>query len=390
MGARLVSAISGFRSRVAGAALAEDHERGPDALRLDWHTSPEPLMDAWDSLADELGGSPFVRPGWIVPWARCFAQGRLCALAAWRDGQIVGLLPFIARRGVLSAPANWHTPVFGFLAADEQVSTALSRSFLARAASRSDLAFLDSEDPNLAACERAARSLRRPAIARVIQRSPYVEVARADWDEYRRSLDRKARKEIERCRRRLDEQGSVDVELADGRADLERLLDEGFQLEGSGWKHDRRSAITSHVTTHRFYSEVARWAAARESLLLAFLRLNGKAIAFDLCLKSNGVVYVLKGGFDPEFRKLGPGKVLTYESLCWAFDQGVSSYELLGDDDPYKLIWTQSVRERVRFQAFSRSLRGRSSHVAWTHGRSAVKRASQAARRAESRRPLAS
>jgi CelD/BcsL family acetyltransferase involved in cellulose biosynthesis len=285
---------------------------------------------------------------------------------------------------VLSAPANWHTPVFSFLAADDEARTALASRFVGSASSRAELSFLDRADPNLAACERAAQSANRPAVVRAVLRSPYVEVAQVNWDDYRASLNRKARKDTERCRRRLDEQGSVSVEFANGRTGLERLLEEGFQLEGSGWKNDRRSAITSHPTTHRFYSEIARWAAARGWLLLAYLRLNGRAIAFDLCLQSNGVTYVLKGGFDPEFRNLAPGKLLTYESLRWAFDQQTSSYELLGDDDAYKLIWTQTVRERVRFQAFSQSLRGRVGHLAWTHGRSAVRRATRAAKRVES------
>ncbi|HKP88939.1 MAG TPA: GNAT family N-acetyltransferase, partial [Thermoleophilaceae bacterium] len=41
-------------------------------------------------------------------------------------------------------------------------------------------------------------------------------------------------------------------------------------------------------------------AAEQGWLRLAFLRLDGRAIAFDMCLEHGGAFYVLKGGFDPE------------------------------------------------------------------------------------------
>jgi CelD/BcsL family acetyltransferase involved in cellulose biosynthesis len=101
-----------------------------------------------------------------------------------------------------------------------------------------------------------------------------------------------------------------------------------------------------------------------------------------------GSSYVLKGGFDPAFRGFAPGMLLTYESIRRAFEHGLSFYELCGDDAPYKLVWASSTRERVRFQAFSRSPAGRVNHLAWTHGRSGVRRAIGMARRVDPRRAL--
>jgi CelD/BcsL family acetyltransferase involved in cellulose biosynthesis len=365
--------------------VSEEHEAVEPRVEL--HTSPETLSGPWDALADRLSVAPFMRPGWILAWSEAFARGRLGALAATRHGELVGLLPFIEHRGVLSAPANWHTPVFGFLATDREVSAALATRFVSMARLRADLSFLDRGDANLAECQIAAERAGRPTVVRAVIHSPYVAVADTDWQSYRESLERKARKDVERRRRRLDEQGAVSVDFVDGQTGLQRLLEEGFELEGSGWKHERGSAITSDARTHRFYTEIARWASTRGWLLLAFLRLDDRAIAFDLCLESGGASYVLKGGFDPAFRRFAPGMVLTYEALRRAFEQGLSSYELLGDDAPYKLVWTETVRERLRFQAFSRSPRGRANHLAWTYGRSAVRRALTAAERVDPRRP---
>jgi CelD/BcsL family acetyltransferase involved in cellulose biosynthesis len=365
-------------------------QRNTVGLRLEVHSRiPEPLVDAWDALADSLSVPPFMRPGWILAWSGAFADGKLSAVTAMRERQLVGLLPFIERRGVLAAPTNWHTPVFGFLAVDGEVGAALARNLVSSARVRADVCFLDQGDPNVIACQRAAALASHPALVRTVMRSPYVTLAGRDWETYRASLERKARKDIERRRRRLGEEGSVSLDFRDGQADLERLLEEGFELEGSGWKKEHGSGIASDPKTHLFYTEIARWASERGWLLLAFLRLDGKPIAFDLCLESFGVTYALKGGFDPTFRRFAPGMLLTYESLRRGFEQGRSSYELLGSDDPYKLVWTQTVRQRVRFQAFSRSPRGRANHLAWTHGRSVVGRVLEVAKRVDPRRATA-
>jgi len=364
--------------------MPEDHEG--NGLRVAVHASPEALSEPWDRLADRLAVPPFFRPGWILAWACAFAPGKLSALTVTRDGELVGVLPLIVRGGVLAGPTNWHTPVFGFLAADREVSAELAERLVSQARVRADLSFLDPSDPNLAECRAAADRSRCSVIVRAVMRSPYIELSGTDWDSYRASLERKRRKDLERRRRRLDEEGSVSLDFSPGQTDLERLLEEGFALEGSGWKDERSSAIRSDPTTHGFYTEIARWASARGWLRMAFLRLDGRPIAFDLCLEAGGATYVLKGGFDPEFRRFAPGMLLTYESLRRGFEQGLSSYELLGDDDPYKLGWTPTVRERVRFQAFSRSPRGWSSHLAWSHGRAVARRALEVGRRSGLRR----
>ncbi|HKP88938.1 MAG TPA: GNAT family N-acetyltransferase [Thermoleophilaceae bacterium] len=189
-------------------------------------------------------------------------------------------------------------------------------------------------------------------------------------------LDRKFRKEIGRLWRRLEERGDARVSYEDGSERLDELLTEGFRLEGSGWKAEGGTAILSDPAIERFYREVARWAAARGWLRLAFLRLDGRALAFDMCLEHGGAFYVLKGGFDTEERKAGPGTLLTHHGIERAFELGLDSYELLGQADDYKRNWTSLTRERVRFQAFPRRPAGALEYLAWRYGRPLMKRLS--------------
>jgi CelD/BcsL family acetyltransferase involved in cellulose biosynthesis len=246
---------------------------------------------------------------------------------------------------------------------------------MARTRRRADLWFLSPDAPGLAECATASGDAGFGSIVRTIARAPYVPV-HGSFEEYMSGLERKFRKEIGRLWRRLEDRGEARVSYEDGGEGLDALLGEGFRLEGSGWKERAGTAIRSDPDREAFYTAVARWAADRGWLRLAFLRLDGRAIAFDMCLEQGGAVYVLKGGFDVEERRLGPGTLLTHDGIRRAFELGLSSYELLGQADDYKRSWTALTRERVRFQAFPGSPAGARDYLAWRYGRPLVKRVS--------------
>jgi CelD/BcsL family acetyltransferase involved in cellulose biosynthesis len=349
-----------------GVALVAGH---------DIQGSPDELREEWDSLADRTDAPPFLRPGWIEAWHRAFGRGELTVLAVRRDDRVAGVLPVQSARGALASPTDWHTPVFGPVVEDTEAAGEIARALLARARRRADLWFLSAGSPGLDECAAAADEAGFRRIVRTIALAPYVPVE-GPFEEYMGGLDRKFRKEIGRLWRRLEDRGAVEVGYEDGSEGLDGLLTEGFRLEGSGWKEEAGTAILSDPRVERFYRDVARWAAERGWLRLAFLRLDGRPIAFDMCLEQGGAFYVLKGGFDVEERRLGPGTLLTHHGIERAFERGLSSYELLGQADDYKRSWTSLTRERVRVQAFPRSPAGTAEYLAWSYGRPLVKRLS--------------
>jgi CelD/BcsL family acetyltransferase involved in cellulose biosynthesis len=339
-------------------------------MDVQWHDDIAPIAGEWDDLADRTGAPPFARPGWFGAWYDAFGRGERQLLAIRDGGRLAAVLPLERDRGVLRAAAIGHSPVYG-PAAEPAALAGLATALLGSRARRRDLTMLDSRDPLL--------PLLRPVrgVERVVARQPWVD-ATGDWDSYEAGLARKFRKELRRQRRRIDEQGEVLLEFQAGGEGL----DEGFAIEGSGWKSERGTAIASDPAVGRFYRSIARWAEERGWLTLAFLRVGGRAVAFDMHLEAEGAVHVLKGGFDPAWARFSPGSVLTHESLRRAFaTPSLRSYEFLGGDDAYKLSWTRSVRERVRVQSFPSTPAGTLGRLAWTHGRPAAKRVLEAVRR---------
>lgn len=333
----------------------------------------ESLAGEWDELADRADAPPWLRPGWISAWWEAFGSGELVLLGARRDGRLVGVLPLESAHGLLRSTANWHTPEFGLLGDDADARRALAEAALARRPRRLELAFVS--PGGLAEVRGAGATAGYRVEERVVMRSPFVRVE-GTVDAYlsERGPGKKRRKEITRSEAKLAEQGTLLVDVADGRERLDELLTEGLPVEASGWKAESGTAIVSTPETHRFYAAVARWAAARGMLRLFFLRIDGRPIAFEFTLDDGRRLYDIKGGYDKEFRSFSPGFVVAGAMIAYAHEHGRESFEFLGSEEPFKSEWAKESRERVLLQAFAPTLAGRAERAVHVHGRPLAKR----------------
>jgi CelD/BcsL family acetyltransferase involved in cellulose biosynthesis len=337
------------------------------------HGHGEALAREWDGLAERMHAIPFQRPGWVYGWWKAFGRGRLDLLTVRNAQRLVGILPLVRRGGLVRSPANYHTPLYGPVVEDERAGALLAKTLLSLNARRMDLGFLGVDDSLLALSHSAAAARGHRVLIRTLMNSPYLTVD-GDWHSYERQLGKGRRGDLRRCWRRLNEAGGVSVEVATGEERLDQLLEEGFQVEASGWKGEHRTAIHSNPQTRQFYTDVARWAATRGWLRLAFLRLDGRAIAFDYSLEQGAVHYLIKTGFDTEYRSLGPGMLMRHRMLARAFRLRLASYEFLGDVEPWKSAWTDTVRPRVLWQSFPPSPLGWAQWSSFKYGRPLAKR----------------
>jgi CelD/BcsL family acetyltransferase involved in cellulose biosynthesis len=332
-----------------------------------------PLDREWDDLADRTEASPFHRPGWMRAWWEAFGHGEPVVLTVRRDSRLVALLPMVRRLGALQSPTNWHTPLFGPLCVDSDAAAALADRLRDERAPQVRLTFVDPADPGLLAWQAAAAAAGRRTMVRTLQRSPFVATD-GDKQAYQASLGRSLRGDVRRRRRRLEETGRVAFEVVNGRRNLPSLLEEGFAIEGSGWKTERGTAINSRPETLRFYTEIARWAADRGWLRLTFIRVDGRPIAFQFGLEESGRYHLVKLGYDPAWQQFSPGKLVQHHMVERAFDLGLRSYEFLGAEAQYKMEWAQGVRERRSVQAFDRTPAGLAAYASYAYGRPLAKR----------------
>jgi CelD/BcsL family acetyltransferase involved in cellulose biosynthesis len=341
----------------------------------------------WDELADRVEAVPFLRPSWIRCWARAFGTGDVEVHTVRRDGRLVALVPLhrpavrapafktepfplSARPGTLRATANWQSPKFGPLATDAAAAEALARGLFARRPPLVSLAFTTEDHGWLEEWRAAALEKRYRVLTQALTPAPYVAVEE-DWEAFTRRLDGKLLRDLRRRERRLREEASVTVEVSEGRERLHELLDDGFGVEHSGWKLAKGSAIDSRPATRGFYTEISEWAAEQGWLRLAFLRRDDRAIAFQLGIEHGGVYYFLKGGFDPDYSRFAPAKLLVQAMLARAFSVGLTRFDFVGGAEPWKLEWTGTCQERLLVHASAPGVRGELERLVLDYARPA-------------------
>jgi CelD/BcsL family acetyltransferase involved in cellulose biosynthesis len=316
-------------------------------------TDLDALAGEWELLADRVDGSPFLRPGWILPWARAFGTGSPEALVVRRADELVGVLPMQRRRGRLYSLANWHSPLFGPLVADERAREQLHEELFGGRRASVELSLLH----GASGLSESARAAGRRVLEREIAACPVVDIE-GSFEDYERGLSRNRRRSLRRGLRALEAQGEVTFSVHDSLDGLDSALEELLRVEASGWKGERGTAIASQPETTRFYTDIAHWAAARGWLRLSFLHLDGRAIACDLSIVFDGTWWSLKSGYDECYRPAGPGALLLREQLRRCFDEGAARLELLGVEDDFKSSWTDRTCARTRVHAFDRSAAG--------------------------------
>lgn len=153
-------------------------------------------------------------------------------------------------------------------------------------------------------------------------RMPYEKMAENFKSGFRRNL--------RRLHRRAQELGRLQFTSYQTVPDIQRHFHELLEVEASGWKGEKgtQTAIACEQATLRFYQKIVEQFGAAGQCWLNLLTLNDKCIAAQLCLVADGMLHILKIGFDESHAAIAPGNLLLDELFqqCTADDRvhGVS------------------------------------------------------------------
>lgn len=263
------------------------------------------------------------------------------------------------------SPTNEHTPVWGPLAVDDAAIESLTAAVLADRPRQITVGCLGCES---GASQRFVDLLDRAGYHEVVQRrgwSPYADVS-VDAEVFNKRLSAKRRGGLRRNARRLGEHGELTFVVQRDDQLLDVLLDEAYRIEASGWKGAEGAAIASSPATRRFYSAVAHWAARHGSLMLVYMRLDDRMLAFSLGLDDQRNTYGLKIGYDEDYARWGPGVLLMHRIIDLAVSDTTRVLHMLGDNDPYKQSLSDGAHERQSASWFAPTITGRAGRIMHT------------------------
>jgi CelD/BcsL family acetyltransferase involved in cellulose biosynthesis len=326
-----------------------------DELRL--IETPEALDEiapAWEALAGPAG-SPMQRHAWTSAFAAAFGTSHELKVLVLQSGpDVTAIAPLVTQREriarlELAGVGELHEPgdfVYRDAAALERLSAGvagLSQPML--------LGRVMAESPTVEALRRAF-GRRTIFYSRAAAPYPWIPLDEG-WKDPEQKFNSDRRSDMRRARRRAEKEGEVTCELlSPGSAELPPLLDELFRVEAAGWKGREGTALASDVPRRRFFTAFAESAAEAGILRMALLRIGDRVAAIQLAAECGGRFWLLKVGYDEEFKRSSPGTLLMLETVRYAAEGGLESYEFLGTVESWTRVWTEHERDCVALRAY--------------------------------------
>ena len=320
--------------------------------RFEWVTDPArfaELAEPWQVLAAGEP-TPFCDHAWYTAWWEAFGGETGLEVATWwRDDELAAALPLHARGRRLVTLTNDHSPLLRPLARDPEALTGLLAGILATGSSELVLDAIPADDAAVAGL--GAELARGSRIVLVERRhvSPIVDTSGEAGASGGSSL-----RTLKRRRRKLEREHAVEFRFEDEPGDLDARLDRGFAVEASSWKGREGTAISSAADTDRFYRAIAHAFGAGGELRLAWLIVDGRPAAFNLCLARDRRLFLLKTGFDEAFARFTPGLILNLRIVEHCTDTDFDAYELLGAEARWKRELATTSRSHVRVRGYRR------------------------------------
>ncbi|HEY7456610.1 MAG TPA: GNAT family N-acetyltransferase [Solirubrobacterales bacterium] len=333
------------------------------------------LGPEWEAMLPP-DARPFDLHEWYSIWWGAFgAELQLALCTARRDGELVGVFPLARDGGRLVGLVNGHTGVFRPLARDPGALEALAAAALDAGTGEIELRLLAPDDPGRRQLEALAGAAGRRCLAEPGFVSPIVETG-GELEDWRKGKNKSWKSRIARYGRKLQRDHDAQLSIVVAPDDLDAWLQEGFEIEAGGWKGEEGTAILSSPETEAFYGELARRFERRGELRLNRIAVDGKAIAFSLCLLGGDRrLYSLKAGFDESWKKQVPGLILQLEIVERCFELGLDAYELLGESSDWKGKVATAERAHVDLRIFPRGPVGALRYLYRAKLRPRVKRA---------------
>ena len=288
-----------------------------------------PLADIqdlhWRALSERAAEpNGYYLPDWeMAVNASARDRGGAAALSAWADAAgLIGLMPVVSlwRACKIPLPALVSADPYGSLSTPpiDREHAAEAAAGLLQQARRAGAHALILRDMSLdgAAMESFATILRRDGMQpRVLQSHlrACLDATRDADDLLQEALGGKKLKELRRQRNRLAEHGAISFDIACTAEDVTAALDTFLDLEASGWKGQRGTALRQHAGDAAFIRRATLALAETGQCRIATLRAGDTPVASAIVLRHQDRAFYFKLGVDERFAKFSPGVQLTLD-----------------------------------------------------------------------------
>lgn len=339
---------------------------GPDLV--------EHLAARWERLCKETHSLPFQRPEWIAAYLRAFEpESQVILMTASAGDRLVAVLPLVRKRGwfagipvwKLVGAANIHSTHFDIVRTSCEAGEAAIPAFwnlLKRIPGWNmlELPLLSRNGAGLKLIRQASKEGCHTMSVRFGD-CPVLSMKEAENGQltWFHSTSRHFRHELRRCSRILTQEMGEEPKLVRRTNPDGQALEQFYELEASGWKGREGSAIQCTPQTREFYNQISQVAAAGGYFCLHSLEVNNRMLAGAFSVQSADSLYPLKIAYDESLRRGGPGQVMFDRILDDCARRGITRLFFGGQNDAYKMKWTNETQPNFSGYVFSPDFRSK-------------------------------
>lgn len=325
-----------------GASLAGGMTEGLSLAVYRFPDDLAALREAWARVTESLPHKRFFH---LFPWYLGYLDSlesdptAVFFCVAHRGATPVAIFPLkcVRRRmcglhfNYLEIPVNDHLNLSDFIFDKTPDNAVLLRALIRQVRRLSgrawDVICIPSALEDSAANYALRQAPMRMSLSEPVRKSNHVD-CRMAYEELAGNFKNNFRRNLRRLHRRAQETGTLQFKSYESREEILSHFHKLLEVEASGWKGETGTAISCDQVTTRFYRKVAEEFSITGQCRLNILTLNEKCIAAQLCLLVDGMLYILKIGFDEAHAAIAPGNLIMEELFrqCAADDRihGVS------------------------------------------------------------------
>jgi CelD/BcsL family acetyltransferase involved in cellulose biosynthesis len=337
-----------------------------------WHDSPdhkllasvrevEGLAKSWNTF-NETSTLPMQQFGWIKACATTFSSTQELKMVVYGTSEkTLAIAPLVRN----STGKNGRLEMAGLrelsepsdlIWADRQ---SLERLVIALTGLRIPLILdrLPADSPSIDAFKKAFHG-KGVVLCREGVGYPFIPLNES-WRRPEQNLSSRRASDLRRALRKAEKIGPVKTEILSPQPnELAPLLNRAFAIEANSWKGRVKTALAKDVTRGTFFRQYAHYACQEGMLRTCFLHIGDQAAAMQLAVECGNHFWLLKIGYDEQFGHCSPGNLLLRETIKYAAEKGLDSYDFLGQVEDWTLIWTSSERPCVSLRAYPFTLHG--------------------------------
>ncbi|MSM38724.1 MAG: GNAT family N-acetyltransferase [Geobacter sp.] len=186
---------------------------------------------------------------------------------------------------------------------------------------------------------------------------PYLPLP-SNWDEFLSGLSSKTRRNVRYYRNNLGRHAIVDIEEVTTLKQLHEVMPDMVRLHQERKQQVGYSGRFSSQSYKRFHDAICESFLNVGRLLLVFLKVDGKRVAFYYNFTFQGRVNVYQSGFDIEWSKFSVGALLLGHIIEMSITGGNKYIDFLRGHEQYKYHWTEQERKLMDYVSYNNSLRG--------------------------------